>query len=120
MIETPLCKLLGVNLYFVYDGVMLFTAPVSHFRICDTGVEKKALIYETAPCVRHTPRITSELSRLVCHDEELSRKPSSAENGTVVDEIRRILVHRQNIQTGVANNVFCDIAERSRHGLPIA
>ena len=35
-------------------------------------------------------------------------KLSCAENGPVLDEIRRILVHRQKIQTGVVNNVFYD------------
>ena len=45
--------------------------------------------------MRHTPRITSDLSRLFWHGEAPSRKLSCAENGPVLDEIHRILVHRQ-------------------------
>ena len=60
------------------------------------------------PCLRHTPRIPSELPRLFWHGEERSLKLSCAENGPVLDEIRRILVHLQNIQTGVVNNVIYD------------
>ena len=33
---------------------------------------------------------------------------SCAENDPVLDEIRRILVHRQNIPTGVVNSVIYD------------
>ena len=73
--------------------------------VCDTGVVN---IYDAAPCLRHTPRIALEFPRLFWHGEELSRKLSCAENGPVLDEIRRILVHRQDIQTGVVNNVIYD------------
>ena len=102
----------------VYDRV--FIVAYDSYKgnaIYDTGVvipysrhrcPKQALFYDTVPCLRHTPRIPSELPRLFWHGEERSLKLSCAENGPVLDEIRRILVHLQNIQTGVVNNVIYD------------
>ena len=57
-------------------------------------------IFDTAPCVIHTPRITFELPRLFSHSEELWRKLSSAENSPVLNDIQihRVLVHLRNIQ----------------------
>ena len=69
----------------------------------DTGVVKEALIYDPAPCLHHTPRITPGLPRLFWHGVELSWKVSCTRNGPVLDEIRRILVHPKNNHTGVAN-----------------
>ena len=77
---------------------MLFTTPVSLFFICDTGLVNNPFLYDSAPCLRHIPRMTSELPQLSWHGEEPSLKPSCADTGTVLDEIRRILMHRQNIQ----------------------
>ena len=47
----------------------------------------------------------SDLARLCWHGEKLSRRPSCTINGLVLDEIRRCLVHREHIQTGVVDNV---------------
>ena len=50
-------------------------------------------IYDTAPRLRHT----SELRPLFWQNEELLRTVSFTECGRILDEIRRILVHRGNI-----------------------
>ena len=68
---------------------------------------KRVVLYTTPfRCLRHTPSITSELPRVFWYVQELFGKLSCAENGPVLDEIRRILLHRQNIQTGVVNHVI--------------
>ena len=74
----------------------------------------KVLICDTAPCLRHTSRITPGLPWLFWHGVELSWKLSCTQNGPVVDEIRRIRVHRQNIATAVVNYVIYVTAARSR------
>ena len=54
-------------------------------------------IYYTAPNVRHTPPIGPGLPRLYCHDVELSLQLPCTQHGQVLDEIRGIRVHLQNI-----------------------
>ena len=69
---------------------MLFTTP--------------RLVFATSP---GSPRDLS-LPLLFWHGVELSWKLSCTPNGPLLDEVRRIRVHRQNIQTGVVNNVVYD------------
>ena len=77
--------------------VMLDTTPVSQI-----------LIYDTAPCLRHTPRITPGFPRLFWHGVEISWKLSCTENDPVPDEMRCVRLHRHNVQTGAVSNVNYD------------
>ena len=79
----------------------------------------KYLIYYTAARLRNIRRSGLVLPRLFRHGVELSLKLSCTENGLVLDQMRRIRVHRQNTQTSVVKNVIYDTAPSSRHSVRI-
>ena len=83
--------------------VMLDTTPVSQI-----------LIYDTAPCLRHTPRVARALPRLFWHGVEHGSYvvPKAAQYST---RYVRVRVHRQNIQTGAVNGVVYDTGVANVH-----